>query len=99
MGDMGLEMVVNYLDDLLIHTVDMEDHLDNVEKVLQAHLGTGIRLKPSKMLFFQEKVNFLGFQVSKNGIRPIYAYICSISDIQAPKTGKEVASVLGFLAY
>ena len=53
MADLGLELVLFYLDDVLIHTCGMEEHLDSVEKVLRAHLEAGIRLKPSKTLFFQ----------------------------------------------
>ena len=51
------------------------------------------------MLFFQEKVEFLGFRVSGNGIMLTEAYIRTIRDMQAPKTGKEVTSLLGFLGY
>ena len=37
--------------------------------------------------------------MSGDGITPTEAYIHTIRDVQAPKTGKEVASLLGFLEY
>ena len=74
-------------------------HLDSVEKVLRAHLDAGIQLKPSKTLFFQVKVDFLGFQVSGDGITRTDRYIHIIRDMLAPKNRKEVASLLGFLRY
>ena len=92
MDNLGLELVAHYLNDVLIHTAGVEEHLDSVDKVLQVHLDAGICLKPSKTLFFQEKVDFLGFQVS--GDRITDAYICRIRDMQALKSGKEVASLL-----
>ena len=95
----GLDSVCNYLDDILVHTAELEEHLDSIEKVLQAHLDAGIRQKPSKTLFFQEKMDFLGFQFSGDGMKPTEAHIQTIRDKQPPKTGKEVASLQGFLGY
>ena len=99
MADLGLASVVHYLDDILIHTVGMDEHMEAIAKVLQAHRSAGILLKPSKTLFFQERVDFLGFQVSGEGIRPTEKHIKSIENMKKPTTGKEVASLLGFLQY
>ena len=59
MDNLGLESVAHYLDDILIHTSGV--HLDSVDKVLRAHMDAGFRLKLSKTLFFQEKVDFFRF--------------------------------------
>ena len=99
MDSLGLQSVAHYLDDVLIHTADVNEHIDSVEKVLHAHMKAGIRLKPSKTLFFQTQVEFLGFNVSGEGITPTEKYIKNIRDMQPPKTGKEVSSLLGFLGY
>ena len=37
--------------------------------------------------------------MSEDGIKLTEKYICMIRDMKAPKTGKEVASLLGFLGY
>ena len=99
MDNLGLDSVAHYLDDILIHTAEVGEHLGSVEKVLEAHLKAGIRLKPSKTLFFQECVKFLVFNVSGDGITPTNKYIRTIRDMQPPKTGKEMSSLLGFLRY
>ena len=52
MDSLGLQSVAHYLDVVLIHTADVNEHIDSVEKVLHAHMKAGIRLKPSKPLFF-----------------------------------------------
>ena len=64
MDNLGIQSVAYYLDDIFIHTAKVDKQLDSVEQVLGAHLKAGIRLKPSKTLFFQERVEFLGFVVS-----------------------------------
>ena len=81
MADLGLDSVAYYLDDVLIHTREMDEHLNVIDQVLRAHLEAGIRLKPSKTLFFQEKVDFLGFEVSGSGIRPTKTHIQSIRSL------------------
>ena len=54
-----------------VQTLGMEEHLDSVERVLRVHLEAGIRLQPSKKTFFLSKIDFLGFQVSGDGIKPV----------------------------
>ena len=49
--------------------------------------------------FFLEKVEFLAFQVSGDGIKSTEYYICIIRDMQVPKTVKDVASLLELLGY
>ena len=48
---LGLALVLHYLDDILIHTAGVGEHLDSVEKVLRALLEAGIRLMPFKTLY------------------------------------------------
>ena len=44
---LGVEGVLAYLDDLLIHTTDLETHLRLLEIVFQAHREAGIKFKLS----------------------------------------------------
>ena len=96
MQDLGLQSVVHYLDNILIHTKGVDEHIDSLKAVLEAHRTAGIKLKPSKTLLFQKQVDFLGFQVSGRGIQPTDKYVENIKNFQAPRTGKELASLLGF---
>ena len=81
MDNLGLQSVAHYLDDVLIHTAEVHEHLNSVEKVLEAHLKAGIGLKPLKTLFFQSRLEFLGFVVSGDGIMPTDKYIKAIRDM------------------
>ena len=94
-----LQSVVHYLDDILIHTKGVDKHIDSLEAVLKAHRTAGIKLKPTKTLLFQNQVDYLGFQVSGRDIQPMDKYVENIRNFQAPRTGKELASVLGFFGY
>ena len=43
MQDLGLQLVIHYLDDIFIHTGELEEHVDSLE----AHHMAGIKLKPA----------------------------------------------------
>ena len=47
----------------------------------------------------QSKVEYLGHKISKEGVSMISEYVLKIKDWPLPKTGKEVAMILGFTEY
>ena len=55
------ESIIVYLDDIIVVTIDEEEHLKDLEKVLRLHQHTGIKLKAKKMLLFQKSISYLGF--------------------------------------
>ena len=51
-----------YLDDILLVSSTMEEHIAHVKKVL-CHLDeAGLRLKPSKCKFYQQEIKYLCHQ-------------------------------------
>ena len=60
--------VLSYLDDVIIHTDTINRHLDVLKKMFQVHREGGIRLRASKTHLFQSEVDYLGFQVTAEGI-------------------------------
>jgi hypothetical protein len=60
--------VALYLDDILIHSGSLEEHVQHVRCVLNVLLGKGLRVKRSKCEWAQEGVQFCGFTISGEGI-------------------------------
>ena len=96
---LGIPGVSAYLDDLLLHTEGLEEHLSVVRQVLEAHREMGIKLKPSKTRFFQKTAEYLGFEVSQEGLRMTDKNVKVIRDWPAPTSGTELASVIGFFSF
>ncbi|MCP3665894.1 MAG: RNA-directed DNA polymerase [Gammaproteobacteria bacterium] len=48
LNPLGMAGLQAYLDDILLYHNGMQEHLDRLEQVFQAHREGGIRLKPSK---------------------------------------------------
>ncbi len=64
------ERVLAYMHDILIFSDTFEEHLQSLEMVFQKLRESSISLKLSKFVFASRKVDFLGFELSKSGIRP-----------------------------
>ncbi|MCP3661877.1 MAG: hypothetical protein GY696_05170 [Gammaproteobacteria bacterium] len=62
LNTLGTEGLQATLDDILLFHNSLEEHLERL--VFQAHREGRIRLKPSKILLFQEEVEYLGHTLS-----------------------------------
>ena len=67
-GDLLDILVVIYLDDILIFSKILEEHIPVVRKVLQRLKSHGLYAKESKCQFHCQLVEFLGRIVSTKGL-------------------------------
>ena len=91
--------VVVYLDDILIFSKNLEDHRLHVAEVLKRLSDHNLVLKPSKCLFHQESVTFLGFRLSADGVSPESDKVQAIENFPVPKTVKDIRSFIGLVNY
>ena len=89
-----------YMDDIIIYSESVEEHLKHVKKVFQTLQEAQLKVKMEKCTFGQESVEFLG-HVLKGGriwMRPEKQEV--ISNWHEPlKTAKEVRQFLGLASY
>lgn len=88
--------VVVYLDDILVYSKTYEDHVQHVRKVLQALKDANMRIKPEKTEFHKTEIKFLGYVVSREGLKMEKGKIEAVTSWPKPTTVKEVQSFLGF---
>ena len=91
--------ILAYLDDIIIHTHTLEEHLEEVRKTLEMHRDAGIKLRASKCEFFKEEINYLGYHITAEGIKMREDYINKIIKWPKPQTVKQLQTYLGFLNY
>ena len=89
----------SYLDAILTYSGEPLAHFGHLSEVVLAHAAAGIKIKPCKTKLFQSKVEYLGHKISKGGVSLILKYVQKIKDWPVPKSGKEVATFLGFSGY
>lgn len=95
----GLDFVFAFIDDLLIASPDEETHITHLRTVLQRLEDNGITINPSKCIFGQQEVQFLGFTVSKEGIKPPAEKVRAIIDYAKPNTIEELRRFLGMINF
>lgn len=93
-----LTYVKIFLDDVLIHSKDLTDHVKHVETVLQIFNENGVSINFSKSVFGESQVKYLGHIIDKNGIKSDTSKIDKLKAIQLPpKSIKELRAILGLL--
>ena len=95
----GIPGVKCYIDDIIVTGRTQEEHLRNLEAVLQKLLEAGLRIKLEKSKFMQPSIEYLGFIIDKNGRHPTNDKIQAIREAPTPKDVTQLRSFLGMLTY
>ena len=95
----GLPHVCIYLDDILVTGVNDDEHLRNLDVVLNHLEKAGVRLKLSKCEFMLPSVEYLGHRITAQGLKPTDEKIQAIRDAPTPTNVSQLKSFLGLLNY
>ncbi|MEM7281681.1 MAG: reverse transcriptase family protein [Pseudomonadota bacterium] len=88
-----------YMDDILVFSVSFEDHLRDVQNVINTIRSAGLKFKPEKCQFARASIKFLGHVVTPSGIRPDPEKLVAVRGMPDPKNKDEVRSFLGLASY
>ena len=92
-------LVLCYVDDILIATATIEEHLERIQEVFAALEAAGLKLKASKCNFMDTEIKFLGRKISAKGIQPDPESVQKVQEWDPPRNKNEVASCLGLANY
>ena len=76
--------VLVYLDDLIILGATPQEHADNLIRVIDVLSKHNLKINLKKCSFFRTSVDFLGHQVSSQGIKPLFDKVQAIKDFSRP---------------
>jgi len=93
------DFVVVYIDDIMIFSKSLEDHMEHLDKVLRRLQEHNLIIKLKKCKFLERDIEFLGHIVGNGGLRPDEKKIEKVQGIKEPTTVKEVRSFLGLCSY
>jgi hypothetical protein len=95
-----LEYVQAYLDDLLcISRSSLEDHLETLEEVLRRLCNAGLKVNVEKLTFSALEIEYLGYILTRDGIKPQSNKVQAILKIQPLTNVKELRHFLGMEQY
>jgi hypothetical protein len=85
-----------YIDDILIFSKTEEDHLIALRNVMSKLCEYSLKASLSKCEFFSLQVTFLGFDITKDGLKMNSKKLNTIADWPFPSNLKELRRFLGF---
>jgi hypothetical protein len=95
----GLEGVYVYMDDVLVGSANMEQHLVQLRAVFQRLLDNGLLLRPDKCEFAKSSLDFLGHRVDAAGLQPRPTTVRAVQDFPLPETPRRLRTFLGMMHY
>ena len=88
---MSLEFVRTYLDDLLIiSSGSFEDHLNKIDLVLSRLSKAGLKVNAEKCTFCAHEIEYLGYILTRDGIKPQPKKVQAILALELPKGIKQL---------
>ena len=94
-----MKQVAWYQDDIIVTGENDQQHLSNLEAVLQRLEQFGLRVSEDKCSFLKGKIEYLGFAISGNGVEVIPRKVENVLKIKKPENVKELSSFLGMVTY
>ena len=95
-GAVGLD---TYVDNLIVCSTSMEEHINTLEILLQVLESNNMSLRKDKCEFAYQEIQFLGFKIDGKTLKPGTKNISKIKEFPAPTTRKQLQSFLGLANY
>lgn len=95
----GLDFCFCYLDDIFIASSDEKEHMQHLRIIFSRLKQYVLTINLSKCLFGQEEISFLGFLVSKQGIKSLTDKVQAIVNYKEPQTIHDLRRFLGIINF
>ena len=92
-------LVICNVDDVVIATPTLEDHIDWFDEVFGCMKRAGLKCKPSKCEILRDSIKYLGRMVARHGVRPDPEAVEAVLTWKAPRMDTQLMSFLGFANY
>ncbi len=94
--DMLDHYVIVYIDDILVYSETLQEHVHHVRSVLQRLIKYQLYAKLEKCEFHTTSVAFLGYVISQEGVAMDESKVHAVLNWPLPSTIKELQRFLGF---
>ena len=82
----GFYCVQAYVDNILIFSETLEDHLITLQTVLTEIMAHNLSLRPDKCEIAQLEIDFLGYHIGNGKIKPSKGNVQKLTDFPIPNT-------------
>ncbi|BHF86038.1 hypothetical protein SprV_ctg2602921700 [Sparganum proliferum] len=95
----GLPFVYVYIDDVLVASPDVEEHLQHLTLLFDRFQQFGVTLHPAKCILGATSLEFLGHLIDSNGIRNLPSKVATIRDFPPPTSKRQLQRFLGMVNF
>ncbi|XP_013136418.1 PREDICTED: uncharacterized protein K02A2.6-like, partial [Papilio polytes] len=95
----GISNVEIFLDDVIIGGKSINEHLEALQEVFRRLHSSGLKLKTNKCVFLVNEIRYLGYIISRDGIKTDPTKIEAIVKLPRPSNVSELRSFLGILNF
>ena len=82
-------MMMAYIDDIVIATETVEDHMVRLREVFECPREAGFKMRVAKCDFMKCEIKYLGRVVSAEGVKPDPKTVAKVRDWAFPPTKTE----------
>lgn len=94
-----LKGVEAYIDDIIMHSEEWEDHLRQLSQLFGRLQEAGLTVNLTKSEFGRAQVTYLGHTVGQGRLAPVSAKVAAILEFPPPQTRKQMMRFLGMIGY
>lgn len=91
--------VLAYLDNIVVVTETLEDHLKWLKETLRRIKDAGLTFNPEKCSFFRNEIKYLGFVVNNQGVKIDLEKLAPILGYEPPQNIRQLRRFLGFASW
>lgn len=99
LGSARFTKATAYMDDVMIYGKDPSECLDRLEEILRLIEEAGLTLNLTKCVFLRSSIEYLGYEISAEGVRPGEKKIESVKNFPRPGNLHNVRQFLGLASY
>lgn len=99
LGDLKYSCVLNFVDDIVIWSKDVQSHMRDLREVLTRLRNSGLTVNPDKVSLAKKGVRFLGHIVTDGKLLIDDSRIEPIANYPVPKTLKQVQRFVGMCGF
>lgn len=99
LGKLRFERIICFMDDLLIATPTLDENIQQLENVLEILQKNGLTINLDKCHFFKTCIDFLGYRISVDGLRPSSKKLKAVEGYPVPQNAHQVRQFLGLINY
>ncbi|KAI3382314.1 hypothetical protein SNEBB_001885 [Seison nebaliae] len=98
-GNLLGKLLEVYIDDLLSKSKSKEEHIEHLRLILDRLRLYGLKIKLEKCKFFRQDLEYLGYLITPEGIKPTSEKISAIKNAIRPNSHKTLESFIGLASY